>query len=90
MRLKTLDNNVIVKIEEGNKKTPGGIYLPDSSIEEKSEGVILSLGPKMDQDNKLKKGDRVIFGKYAGDDLVMDGIKHKVLKETEILCIICD
>ena len=44
----------------------------------------------MAQDNKLKKGDRVIFGKYAGDDLVMDGIKHKVLKETEILCIICD
>jgi len=93
MAVRPLGDKVLVEILEAEEKTKGGIILPDTAKEEKSEGKVVSVGKgKVNDDGKVtplevKKGDRVIFGKYAGDEILIDGVKHKILKESEILAI---
>lgn len=93
MSVKPLGDRVLVEVLEAEEKTKGGIILPDTAKEEKTEGKVISVGPgKVLESGKrqpldLNKGDRVIFGKYAGDEIFIDGKKHKVLKENEILAV---
>jgi len=93
MKIRPLSDRVLVQILDAEEKTKGGIILPDTAKEEKSEGKVISLGPgKMLDTGKrqtldLKAGDRVIFGKYSGDEILIDDKKHKVLKENEILAV---
>ena len=93
MKIKPLGDKVLVEVLEAEEKTKGGIILPDTAKEEKTEGKVVAVGAgKMLESGKIqapevKKGDRVIFGKYAGDEILIDGKKHKVLKENEILAI---
>ncbi len=93
MKVKPLGDRVLVEVLEAEAKTKGGIILPDTAKEEKTEGKVISVGPgkylesgKL-QPVELKKGDKVIFGKYAGDEIIIEGVKHKVLKESEILAV---
>jgi chaperonin GroES len=84
---------VLVEVLEAEAKTKGGIILPDTAKEEKTEGKVIAVGAgKMLESGKIqpievKKGDRVLFGKYSGDDLMIDGVKHKIVKESEILAV---
>ena len=93
MKVKPLGDKILVQVLEADEKTKGGIILPDSAKEEKTEGKVVATGAgKTLESGKLqalevKKGDKVIFGKYAGDELVIDGKKHKILKESEILAV---
>ena len=93
MKIKPLGDKVLVEVLEAEEKTKGGIILPDTAKEEKTEGKVIAVGlGKVLESGKVqppevKKGDRVIFGKYAGDEIVIDGKKHKVLKESEILAV---
>lgn len=93
MKIRPLGEKVLVKILESAEKTKGGIILPDTAKEEKAEGQVVAVGSgkKLEsgkvQTLEVKKGDRVIFGKYAGDEVDIDGEKHKILKEEEILAI---
>lgn len=93
MKVKPLGDRVLVEVLEAEGKTKGGIILPDTAKEEKTEGKVIAVGSgKVLESGKIqpvevKKGDKVIFGKYAGDEIIIDGVKHKVLKETEILAI---
>ena len=93
MKIKPLGDKVLIEILEAEEKTKGGIILPDTAKEEKSEGKIVAVGGGKKLDNgqvqalEVKKGDRVIFGKYAGDEILVEGKKHKILKENEILAI---
>ena len=93
MKIRPLGDKVLVEVLEAEEKTKGGIILPDTAKEEKTEGKIISVGGgKLLESGKIqplevKKGDRVIFGKYAGDEILIDGKKHKVLKESEILAV---
>ena len=93
MKVRPLGDKVLVEVLEAEEKTKGGIILPDTAKEEKTEGKVISVGSgKVLESGKVqpvevKKGDRVIFGKYAGDEILIDGKKHKVLKESEILAI---
>lgn len=92
--IKPLHDRVLIELLEAEEKTRGGIILPDTAKEEKAEGKIVALGSgKRLKDGTLqpfevKKGDRVMFGKYAGDELEINGKKHKVLKEEEIFAIV--
>ena len=94
MKIKPLGDRVLVEVLEAEEKTKGGIILPDTAKEEKTEGKVIAVGSgKVLESGKvqpveLKKGDRVIFGKYAGDEILIDGKKHKVLKEGEILAVV--
>ena len=93
MKVRPLADRVLVEVLEAEAKTKGGIILPDTAKEEKTEGKVVAIGAgKMLESGKIqaievKKGDRVLFGKYSGDDLMIDGVKHKIVKESEILAV---
>ncbi len=94
MAVKPLGDRVLVKIVEAAETTKGGIILPDSAKEEKSEGEVVAVGKgKMKEDGtvvpcEVKSGDKVLFGKYAGDEITIADKKHKIVRESEILAII--
>lgn len=93
MKIKPLGDKLLVEVLEAEEKTKGGIILPDTAKEEKTEGKVVSVGGgKVLESGKVqplevKSGDRVIFGKYAGDEILIDGKKHKILKESEVLAV---
>ncbi|MBI4972026.1 MAG: co-chaperone GroES [Candidatus Omnitrophica bacterium] len=93
MKVKPLGDKILVEILEAEEKTKGGIILPDTAKEEKSEGKVVAVGAgKVLESGKVqplevKKGDKIIFGKYSGDEIVIDGKKHKILKESEVLAV---
>ena len=93
MKIKPLGDKLLVEVLEAEEKTKGGIILPDTAKEEKAEGKVISAGSgKVLESGKVqplevKSGDHVIFGKYAGDEILIDGKKHKILKESEVLAV---
>ena len=92
-KIKPLGDKILVEVLEAEEKTKGGIILPDTAKEEKSEGKVISVGPGKVLDSgklqplEVKSGDKVIFGKYSGDEILIDGKKHKIIKETEVLAV---
>lgn len=91
IKLKPLDDYVVVKPLEEEEKTEGGIVLPDSAKEKPQRGEILATGPGRILKNgdrrplTLKKGDVVLFGKYAGTEVKIEGEEIKIMRESEIL-----
>jgi chaperonin GroES len=87
------DRILVVRVEE-EKKTAGGIIIPDTAKEKPQEGKVVAAGPgKMADDGKripmeLKKGDRVLFAKYAGSEIKVDGVEHIFMREDDILGIL--
>ena len=94
MKLKPLDDRVVVKPNEAEEKTAGGIVLPDAAKEKPLMGKVVATGPGKLLDSgkrgemSVKKGDTVIFGKYGGSDIEIDGTEYKILRESEILGIV--
>jgi len=82
MALKPLHDRVIVKRKEEEEKTAGGIYIPDSAKEKPQAGEVLAAGPDC---KTVKKGDAILFGKYAGSEFTMDGEELVIMKEDDIL-----
>ena len=93
-KLRPLDDNIIVKPDEAEEKTAGGIVLPDTAKEKPLRGTVVAVGPGRTLrsgkrlEPSVKKGDLVMFGKYSGSDVKVDGVEHKILREAEILAII--
>ncbi|MHC4338433.1 MAG: co-chaperone GroES [Planctomycetota bacterium] len=94
MKLRPLDDRVVVKQSDAEEKTTGGIILPDTAKEKPQIGKIVAVGPgKLLDDGKrakmsVKKNDKVIYGKYIGNDVEIDQEKYVVLRESDILGII--
>ena len=94
MKLRPLHDRLIVKRIEETETTPGGIVIPDSAQEKPMEGKVVAIGKgKRDEGGKLvamdvKKGDRVLFGKYAGSDIQIEGEEHLILREDDILAVL--
>ncbi len=94
MKIRPLQDRVIVKRIEEEEKTKGGIIIPDSAKEKPQEGRIIAVGKgKMTEDGKLipldvKVGDRVLFGKYAGTEVKIEGEEHLIMREEDILGVI--
>ena len=92
--VRPLEDRVLVKPTEAETKTKSGIYLPESAAEEPITGTVIAVGPgKLNDDGgrtplSVKKGDKVIYGKYAGTEVDIDGVEHKIVKESELLGII--
>lgn len=88
-----LDRVVIKRVEEENK-TAGGLIIPDTAKEKPSQGIVVSVGPGgRDDDGKmvvmtLKAGDRVLFGKWSGTEIKIDGEQLLIMKENEVLGIL--
>lgn len=96
MKLQPLNDRVLVKRLESEEKTAGGLYIPDTAKEKPSRGQVVAAGPgKLADDGKrtalaVKAGDQVLFNKYAGTEVKLDGIEHLVMREDDILAIIND
>jgi len=94
MKIRPLNDRVLVLRIEEEEKTSGGIIIPDTAKEKPLEGKIVAAGPgKTDKDGKIvslavKKDDRVLFGKYAGTEIKIDGVEHLIMREDDILGII--
>jgi len=94
MKIKPLNDRVIVKRVEQEQKTSGGIIIPDTAKEKPQEGLVVAVGPgKRDDDGKrtaleVKEGDRILFGKYAGTEIKIDGDEHIFMREDDILGIL--
>ena len=93
MKIRPLGDRVLVVGIEEKEKTAGGIIIPDTAKEKPQEGKVVAVGPgKWDEKGKriplgVKKNDRVLFGKYAGDEIKIDGIEHLIMREDDILGI---
>jgi chaperonin GroES len=89
--LRPLDDRVVLKVLDAEVKTAGGILLPDTAKEKPQRGKVTAVGNgRLGKDGKrlaldVKKGDVVLFGKYAGSDVKVDGEDYKILRENEIL-----
>ena len=94
MKIRPLNDRVLVLRIDEEEKTAGGIIIPDTAKEKPQEGRVVAVGPgKTDDDGKripleVKKDDRVLFGKYAGTDIKIDGVEHLIMREDDILGII--
>jgi chaperonin GroES len=94
MKLRPLDDRIVVQPQEAEEKTAGGIVLPDTAKEKPLMGKVISVGPGKLLDNgkrsevAVKKGDTVLFGKYGGNDIKIDGVEYKILHESDILGIV--
>ena len=94
MKLIPLEDRVVVKPQEAEAKTAGGIVLPDSAKEKPLMGKVVSVGPgkMLDSGNRgamsVKKKDVVLYGKYGGSDVEVDGTEYKILRESEILGVV--
>lgn len=94
MKLRPLDDRVVVKPEQAEEKTAGGIVIPDTAKEKPLMGKVISVGPGklLDNGNRVevavKKNDTVLFSKYGGNDIKIDGVEYKILRESDILGIV--
>ena len=95
MNIRPLYDRIVVKrIEESAEKTASGLFIPDSAKEKPQEGEVIAVGQgKRADDGKLialdvKVGDRILFGKYSGSDIKMDGEEYLIMREDEVLGVI--
>ncbi len=93
-RIRPLSDRIIVRrVEEQEQKSLGGIIIPDTAKEKPQEGKVIAVGPGKRDDGKILKvdvkvGDRVLFGKYAGSEVKLDGEEHLILREEDILGVV--
>jgi chaperonin GroES len=91
MKFRPLNDRVLVKRIASEEKTAGGLFIPDTAKEKPQEGEVIAVGEGRLLENgkvrplEVKKGDRVFFRKYAGNDVTIDGTEHVILREEEIL-----
>ncbi|MBN2227284.1 MAG: co-chaperone GroES [candidate division Zixibacteria bacterium] len=97
MNVKPLADRVLVKpLEFPENKTPGGIVIPDTVKEKPQEGEIMEVGPgRMTEDGKqipmeVKKGDRILYGKYSGTEVTVDGKEFLIMREADILAVVAN
>jgi chaperonin GroES len=94
MNLKPLDDRIVIKQSDAEEKTSGGIILPDTAREKPQIGTVVAVGPgKILDDGKranmsVKKKDEVIYAKYMGSDVEIDGQKYVILRESDVLGIV--
>jgi chaperonin GroES len=94
MSIRPLNDRVLVLRIGEIEKTPGGIFVPDTAKEKPQEGKVVAVGPgKWDENGnriplEVKKGDRVLFGKYTGNEIKIDEVEHLIMREDDILGVI--
>ena len=94
MNIRPLHDHVLVIRQESEQKTAGGIIIPDTAKEKPIEGRLVAVGPgKMNKDGKripmeVKEGDRVLFGRYAGTEIKIDGVEHLMMRVDDILGVL--
>ena len=91
--LKPLSDRIVLKVIEEDEKTPGGIVLPDTAKEKPTVGEVIAVGPGRTLDNgqrvapEVKRGDKVVFSRYGGTEVKINGEEYLIIRESDILAI---
>lgn len=89
VKITPLHDRVVVKAAAAEEKTAGGIIIPDTAKEKPQRGIVVAAGPgKKDEPVTVKTGDTVLYGKYAGTELQLDGEELLIMRESDILAIV--
>ncbi|MBP5366867.1 MAG: co-chaperone GroES [Bacteroidales bacterium] len=89
LNIKPLGTRVVVKVQEAENKTKSGIYIPDSAKEKPQRGEIVAVGNgTKDEAMELKAGDIVLYGKYAGTKIELDGEEYLIMNQSDVLAIV--
>ena len=94
MKIRPLQDRILVKRVDEEEKTAGGIIIPDSAKEKPQEGIVISVGNgKITDDGKVqpldvKRGDKILFSKYAGTEVTLDNEEHLIIREDDVLGIL--
>ena len=94
MAIRPLSDRIVIKVIDDTEQTSGGIFIPDSAKEKPQKGEVVAVGPGKTMDNgereplDVKVGDKVLYAKYSGTDVKMDGIEYKILSVKDVLAII--
>jgi chaperonin GroES len=94
IKVRPLHNRLIVKRVEEDERTAGGIIIPDTAKEKPQQGKVISVGPGRRDDKgnliavEISKGDRILFSKYAGTEVNLDGEEHLIISEDDVLAIL--
>lgn len=89
LKIKPLADRVIVEPAAAEEKTASGIIIPDTAKEKPQKGTVLAVGPgKKDEPMTLKVGDTVLYGKYSGTEISVDGADYLIMRESDVLAII--
>lgn len=94
MKVRPLQDRILIKRVEEENKTKGGIIIPDTAKEKPQEGMVVAVGTGKVTDNgtrvppEVKAGDRILFGKYSGTDIKIEGEEHLILREDDVLAVI--
>ena len=91
--IKPLSDRVVVKAQEAEEKTSSGLYIPDTAKEKPQRGTVVSVGPgRVENGAKIemsvKEGDTVLYGKYSGTEITLDGDEYLIMRESDILGIV--
>ena len=96
MKIKPLQDRIVIKRIEEEEKTKGGIIIPDSAKEKPQEGRVVAIGDgkTLESGKKapltVKPGDKILFGKYSGTEIKIDGVEHLIMREEDVLAIVED
>ena len=89
VNIKPLADRVLIEAAAAEEKTAGGIIIPDTAKEKPQEGIVVAVGPgKKDEPLTVKAGDNVLYGKYAGTEITIDGENYLIMRESDIVAII--
>ena len=94
MNFRPLYDRILIKRVEAEQKTAGGLIVPDTAKEKPQEGEVIAVGTgRTLADGKVREislgvGDRILFGKYTGDEIKLDGVEHIILREEDVLAIV--
>ena len=89
VNIKPLADRVLVEAAAAEDKTAGGIIIPDTAKEKPQKGTVVAIGPgKKDEPMTVKVGDNVLYGKYAGTEITIDGANYLIMRESDIVAVI--
>ena len=94
MKFKPLHDRVLIEVLDSSEKTAGGIIIPDTAQEKPQQGTVVAVGPgKINDSGKevamsVKKGDKILYGKYSGTEFAFEGTEYLIMRESDILAIL--
>jgi chaperonin GroES len=88
VKIKPLDDRVLVELVEEEPKTVSGIIIPDTAKEKPNMGKVIAVGTDEDLQEHIKEGDKILFAKYGGEDITYNGVEYKIVQRGDIIAII--
>ncbi len=88
MKIRPLDDRVLIEPMEEEERTSSGIIIPDTAKEKPRMGTVIAVGTDEDLQEKIKEGNKVLFAKYGGEDITVDGKDYKIIQRSDILAVV--